>query len=179
MAFFCVGSRTFYIFFRFEEHLYTNFAYDELAEKKNGFVHSLSQSLYTSPTLVLLVKVFVDGGGYRCRVYVVLAWPISLEPIQSGRNPTPIHPKRIENLRPIRLQFPSETKIDVFSQSKGQQCTILDILRQLSNKLQLPEGSEHRLRLLGVGNGEINAVIDMEEEAQRVSEELLCMYIRK
>lgn len=54
------------------------------------------------------------------------------------------------------------------AQVKGQR-TVLEILRQLSNELNLPDGSEHRLRLLGMGNGEINAVIDRGDDAHRVS----------
>ena len=52
-------------------------------------------------------------------------------------------------------------------QVKGQR-TVQDILRQLARELRLSEGSEHRLRLLGVGNGEINAVIERDDDAQRV-----------
>lgn len=44
----------------------------------------------------------------------------------------------------------------------------METLKQLSDKLGLPRGSEHRLRLLGLGAGEINAVIDKADDAQRV-----------
>lgn len=49
----------------------------------------------------------------------------------------------------------------------------MEILKQLSDKLGLPNGSEHRLRLLGMGQGEINAVIEKTDDAQRVSGLLL------
>lgn len=51
---------------------------------------------------------------------------------------------------------------------------MLDVLRQLADELKLPPGSENRLRLLGMGNGEINAVIDRAEDAQRVRGILYC-----
>eukprot|EP00904_Undaria_pinnatifida_P003589 jgi/Undpi1/13230/HiC_scaffold_8.g02892.m1 len=59
-----------------------------------------------------------------------------------------------------------EDLIATYVLAKGQ-AKIVDILQQLSNELKLPLGSETRLRLLGVGNSEINAVAEREEEAQR------------
>lgn len=50
---------------------------------------------------------------------------------------------------------------------KGER-TVLDVLRQLAEELRLPEGSEDRLRMLGAGNGEINAIIERNDDAQRV-----------
>ncbi|CAM9403902.1 unnamed protein product, partial [Ectocarpus sp. 6 AP-2014] len=50
--------------------------------------------------------------------------------------------------------------------ARGSQ-TILETLKQLSDKLGLPPGSEHRLRLLGMGTGEINAIIEKADDARR------------
>ena len=65
--------------------------------------------------------------------------------------------------------LPFEQCVDVYcrAQARGSD-SILETLKQLSDKLGLPRGSEHRLRLLGLGAGEINAVIDKADDAQRV-----------
>lgn len=46
---------------------------------------------------------------------------------------------------------------------------MLDVMRQLAEELRLPAGSENRLRLIGIGAGEMNAIIDRDDDAQRVS----------
>lgn len=53
------------------------------------------------------------------------------------------------------------------AQARGSQ-NILQTLKQLSDKLRLPAGSEQRLRLLGMGQGEITSVIDKTDDAHRV-----------